>query len=99
MRNSKENTEVMQEILELLGITATEEQAQKIAEDFTLHLEMMREVSSTPFIGGIKTCDKCNSYKSEIKRIEEVIEVYKNSVKERRNAEHVWTENGTVMYE
>ena len=36
--------------------------------------------------------------KQEIVRLDRDIETFRNSVKQRRNADQVWIENGSVMY-
>ena len=97
-----ERIEAMSDILQDLGIELTLEQIERIVEDFSVHIEMEREMSfyST---GGFPSkekskCKECENLKSEIKRLENREEVFIQNVKRRRNCDEVWIEKGNVMY-
>lgn len=91
--------EGMAEILETLGIQATNEQVKTIVEDFCLHLEMEREMSSYGNLGYSEPCRECKSLKSKLAELESDNKVFIDSVKDRRNADRVWIQNGEVRYE
>lgn len=90
--------ESMTEILDELGISASEEQIKQIVEDFSLHIEMESELSSYQLIGHKEECSKCKRLESEINELKDNIEVYRKSVMSRRKTDQVWIENGSVMY-
>lgn len=100
MKYEEERIECMAEILESVGITASKEDIKVIVDDFSTHLEMENEMSSYQHLPGKlkEPCAKCQELAREIKRLNDEIEVYKNSVKTRRNADEVWIEEGTVRY-
>lgn len=94
------NIEVMIDIFSAAGVEATEEQVKEVAECYEQHLECMREMNSYQFIGSpSESCEECLKLTEKIKNLEFEIEIYKNSVKKRRSASHVWIESGSVMYE
>ena len=91
--------EVLAEILESVGLTATEDQLKNISEDFALHLEMENEMDSYAHVGTVRRiCSDCKIKESEIEKMKEREEVFVNSVKIRRNAQEVWIEGSSVMY-
>ncbi|MFW6130531.1 MAG: hypothetical protein ACOC56_05040 [Atribacterota bacterium] len=90
--------ESMTEILDELGISATNEQIKQIVEYFLLHIEMENELSSYQHIGHKEKCSKCKILELEIKELESNIEVYRKSVMSRRKTDQVWIENDSVMY-
>ena len=97
---SKESLRIesMTEILDELGISATDEQVKQIVEDFSLHIEMENELSSYQHIEHKEECSKCKRLESEINELKSNIEVYRKSVMSRRNTDRVWIENDSVMY-
>jgi len=94
-----ERIEAMSDILHELGIEATPMQIEELTEDFSLHLEMEKEISSYAHVGGTDKCDKCESLKSQLKTANECVDVYHNSVMKRNQASRVWLEGDVVMYE
>ena len=94
-----ERIECLSEILEEIGLKATDEQIKQIAEDYALHLEMESEISSYQFVGGSSKCEKCERLEKQIKQKDSEITKYQNSVKKRRNAESVWLDGDDVRYE
>lgn len=94
-----ERIECLSEILEEIGVKATDEQIKQIAEDYALHLEMESEISSYKHIGGAEKCIECERLKEQISQKENEISKYQNSVKKRRNASSVWLDGNDVRYE
>jgi hypothetical protein len=97
---SKESIRIdcMSEILEELGISASNEQIKEIVDLFVGHLEFENEQDFNQFSGSVIECDKCKSMVSKINQLNSEIEIYKTSVKNRRKTDNVWIENGEVMY-
>lgn len=93
-----ERIECLSEILEEIGVKATDEQIKQIAEDYALHLEMESEMSSYQFVGGSQKCDECERLKKQVAQKENEITKYRNSVKKRRNASDVWLDGDDVIY-
>ncbi len=89
----------MSEILDELDIKVTDEQLNKIVKDFSFHLEMENEMASYATAGNSRECDKCSSLKRQIAELKKEIDVYNNSVKQRRHASAVWIQDGEVKYE
>lgn len=92
--------EAMRDIFENMGLSISAEDAAKISDDFSHHIDMEREMQSYQHVSTSSAkCDKCEILKREIKELEAQNKVYNNSVKSRRKAERVWIEGDTVMYE
>ncbi len=91
--------EALEDILHDLGVELTKRQVEKIAEDFGYHIDMEREMASYGNSGYKAECDKCKSLEAKLRDTEKENEVFRNSVKTRRNADKVWIENDSVMYE
>ena len=90
--------ECMSEILDELGISASQEQIIQIVCDFSLHIEMENEQDYDQHLGVNLECGECKKLQSEINEFKKEINIYKNSVKHRRKTDDVWIENGNVMY-
>lgn len=96
---NKIREDALADIFQDLKILASFEQIEKLEEQFSYHLDMEQEFSApTPSYRDF-SCDKCKILENKIKELEKDIEVYRNSVKIRRNADHVWIDRGSVMYE
>lgn len=97
---SKESTriEAMIEILDSLNISLTEEEISVLVRDFTLHLEMEREIEMTPHIDYKPQCNKCKALEQELKDMTKQRDIYHSNVCKRRNTKDVWIEGETVMY-
>jgi len=93
-----ERIESLAEILENLGVVATEDQIKQISEDFALHLEMESEMCGHQHDTYKEPCPNCKRLEQENKTLSKDIEAYQDSVKRRRNARDVWIDNGSVMY-
>lgn len=97
---NEQNIEAMSEILEEFGVCVTESVLEKIVESYDLHIETAQDIENMSRGGYTKpVCEKCKLLKQEINDLESQVETYRSSVKTRRNCEHVWTEDGKVMYE
>jgi hypothetical protein len=96
-----ERIEALTEILFDNGITATGEQIKRIAEDFSLNIEMEHEMESYQHIGHKEECSECKRLKAQISDLEDTINIHENSVKRRRNADTVWVDkhDRSVKYE
>lgn len=95
--------EALSQILQEVGLTATEEQIKQIAEDFGYHIEMEREMESHQFFGknnSIDVCSKCKDLERQLNEAKHAIRIYHNNVCERRNTTDVWIDKSTekVMY-
>lgn len=90
--------ECMSEILEELGISASNEQIKQIVDSFVGHIEFENEQDFNQFSGSVIECEKCKSMVTKINQLNSEIEIYKTSVKNRRNTDQVWIENNQVMY-
>ena len=91
--------ESMIEYLSEYGIDISFENATSLVNDFMLGLSNEMDMQAIRHIQKNQVCEKCKSLEAEIKDLKSDIEVYKNSVKKRRNAEHVYIENGSVKYD
>lgn len=92
--------EAMTHILSDLGIRLSQADVETIVENFSNHIEMEREMESYRHVGGGKSeCDNCKRLTSENKDLKKEVEIYQNSVKQRRHAERVWIEGDSVKYE
>lgn len=92
--------ECLTEIFDELGIIATQEQISKVVDDFGLHLEMESELSSYRHdVSHKEECTKCKQLEEENKRLQKENKIYNDSVKRRRNANYVYIEGDSVMYE
>lgn len=93
------NWEAMKEILsDNLIDNLSDEQIKQFTDDYDNHISMLHEMDSYQHDYS-PSCDKCNSLESKLKESEQRNKVFENSVKQRRNCERVWIENGSVMYE
>lgn len=90
--------ECLSEAMSDAGVKATNEQIIEIEEAFSTHIEMESEMDSYQHRGFKEECAECSRLKSKVRELESELEIYKNSVKSRRNATRVWTENGDVHY-
>jgi hypothetical protein len=93
--------EMMSEIFSEIGIVATSEQIESIINDY--HDGLYEESELLGFLPQNRThiepkCQKCEQLKAEIKSLCKDISVYKDNVKRRRGAEHVWIEGDDVKY-
>ena len=84
-----------------LQITATDEQAEQLAQYFEQDVENSHDIESIKFEPSKNSKCKCEHYKGEIERLENIVRIYSSSVKNRRNCEKVWvdTSTDTVHYE
>ena len=98
MTKKEIRVEALSEILSDESIVATKEQIEKIEDQFSAHIEMEGEMDFNQHRGFYEECHKCASLRAKIAELEQEIEIYKSSVKSRRNASSVWTENGDVFY-
>lgn len=98
MTKTKIRIESMTEILETLGVKATEEQVAQIVEDFSLHIEMEGEMESYQHSGYKEPCKQCAKLEYELSAIKKERDIYHKNVCVRRNTEDVWIEGDTVMY-
>ena len=98
MSKNEIRIECMSEIFEELGITATQEQIEKVVEDFSTHIEMESELSSYQHIGHKEECSKCKNLEYKLSESERENQVFRKSVMERRKTDKVWIEGDSVMY-
>jgi len=98
MSKTEIRIECMSEILQEIGIQVTSEQIEKIVNDFSTHIEMESELDSYQHIGYKEECSRCKTLESKLKDCEKENEVFRNSVKQRRNTDRVWIEGDSVMY-
>ena len=82
-----------------LNITADDNQVEQLAEYFEQGVE--NEIHPTDFVGVSRDKCKCEHYKGEVERLENIVRIYSGSVKDRRNCDKVWvdTSTDTVHYE
>ena len=82
-----------------LKITATVDQIEELAQYFEQGVE--NEIHPTDFVGKSKDKCKCEHYKGEIERLENIVRIHENSVKSRRNCDRVYVNvsSETVHYE
>jgi len=90
--------ECVSEIFEELGIIATNEQIEKIVDDFSMHIEMEGELDSYQHLGHKEECSNCKRLEVELDEAKRQVEVFTNSVKQRRKTDDVWIEGDSVMY-
>lgn len=94
-----ENWEAMKEILSDDGIdNLSDEQIKQFTDDYDNHISMLHEMDSYQHDYS-PSCDKCKSLESKLKELEKRNQVFENSVKQRRNCDHVWIEGDSVKYE
>lgn len=84
------------EILEEIGLKATEEQVKRIAEDYALHLEMENEISSYGHIDASQTRNDCERLKRELSAEKVDSEKYREFIKKDKKASYVGIHNGVV---
>jgi len=97
-KNTEIRIESLTEILETLGVTATQEQIKQIVEDFSLHIEMEHEMESYQHIGYKEKCSKCEKLEHDLKAVRKERDIYHKNVCIRRKTEDVWIEGDTVMF-
>jgi hypothetical protein len=83
-----------------LKITATKDQIVQVAEYFEQSVENEHDICRLHVSSPKKTC-KCESYKTEIKRLENFLRIHEKNVQNRRNCNNVWvdTNSETVNFE
>jgi len=96
-----EHIEAMDEILRDAGVDTDNLKIKEIAQAFIDHMNAMREMESYSHISSKSECEKCAIKDREIKELKEEIEIYKGSVKKRRNASSVYIDKYTksVLYD
>ncbi|MDN5396618.1 MAG: hypothetical protein L0G02_08145 [Lactococcus lactis] len=97
MSTKQVNADSLIEILAEYNVEIDYETAEKVSEDFQSHLSMMNEMDSYRVASYEPKVD--TSLTQRIKDLEKEVEAYKNSVKQRRNADVVWLDGDRVMYE
>lgn len=94
--------ECVSQIMEDLGVTLTQEQIETIVDEFSGHIDMEAEMSfqSRGGLGGKTECEKCKSLKMDLDDARRDIEIYQQSVKNRRNASEVYIDRASdrVMF-
>jgi len=75
-----------------LKISATDDQVEQLAQYFEQDVENSHDIDNIKFEPDKKSKCRCDHYKSEIERLEKIVKIYNNSVKERRNCDDVWVD-------
>lgn len=96
--------EVLPEVVdEIDWSSVTSEQWRAISDALDEHVsnshDFMPPTPSTRDMQELNDLPKIQSLQRQLRAAEEEIDAYRNSVKRRRHAEHVWIENGSVRYE
>lgn len=94
--------EVLTDLLEEHGVTATPEAISAIADDFASHIEMEHEMESNQFDQHRATCDNCTALRAEVARLESELEVFRSNVRRRRglsDSAPVYVQDGSVLYD
>lgn len=97
-KNKEIRIESLTEILETLGVSATQEQIAQIVEDFSLHIEMESEMESYQHVSYKEKCSKCEKLEHELKVVRNERDIYHKNVCTRRKTEDVWIEGDAVMF-
>ncbi len=95
---SRENirTQILAELMDEVGIKATEDQIKSIAKDFAGSLEFETEMDIYSHVGGAIECEQCASFKSEVKILKIENDAYNMVIKKITKADAVWVDNGVV---
>ena len=92
--------DILSDLFEEQEISATREQIEAISKQFYSHIEMENEMSSYYRISTKeKKCYTCQQKDTQIKSLQRDIEIYNNNIKRRLNAESVYIQHGSVMYD
>jgi len=97
-KNKNIRIESLTEILETLGVKATDEQIAQIVDDFSLHIEMEGEMESYQHVGYKEPCRTCEKLQHELNAVKKERDIYHSNVCKRRNTDDVWIEGDTVMF-
>lgn len=90
------NAEILMELLADHNVWLNKDTAKKVADDFAGHLS---ECNFSESKNNRNTTEEVENLHRLIRNLKHENQVYKNSVKERRNASHVYIENGEVKYD
>lgn len=99
--------EAMSDIFQEYDISVSTDVIEKVASDFIDHLDVMRDMETTPFMKGNCESDfqkvlrlerELTQTKYELAKVSKEHKVYHDSVMQRRNASEVWIEDDTVKY-
>jgi hypothetical protein len=102
------DVEAMSEIFQEHGISATIEIIEKVTSDFIGHLDAMREMEITRFMGrqpessfqkALRLESELNKLKAEFNKISKENKVYHDAIMQKINASEVWIENNSVKYD
>ena len=91
-----ERIESLSQILEEYGVTANEEQIEKIVDDFSLHIEMEAEMASYGHVDRSGKCDKCEQLQKKLDSERSDSEVYRKFIMKAKRLSWVGVENGTI---
>jgi hypothetical protein len=103
-----EDIDAMSEIFQEHGISATIEIIEKVTSDFIDHLDAMREMEITRFMGrqsessfqkALRLESELNKLKAEFNKISKENKVYHDAIMQKINASEVWIENNSVKYD
>jgi len=94
-----EDVEAMLEILQDNQLHVSDQTAKNIAVSFKDHIDICNEIQLNGIIDKNKKCQKCDQFESEIKKLKNDIDAFKDSVKKRTGAVSVYVENGKVLYD